>query len=92
MASIWHALPGHALECHAWNDEFVFYNGLSGMTHILGPLAAQMIFLLQESSLDSLSLVNSLTLNSESPVEADDLQQVEEILSELHSLALIERS
>ncbi len=62
------------------------------MTHILGPLAAQMIFLLQESSLDSLSLVNSLTLNSESPVEADDLQQVEEILSELHSLALIERS
>jgi PqqD family protein of HPr-rel-A system len=88
----WHALPREAVECHSWKDDFVFYNALSGATHLLGPLPARMIFLLQESSLDSLSLVKSLALNSQGTDDAEHLLHVEEILTELHSLTLIERS
>jgi PqqD family protein of HPr-rel-A system len=88
----WRALPRQTVECYSWKDEFVFYNSLAGTTHLLGPLAAQIMFLLQKSSFDSISLVKSLAFNSQGIDDAEHLLQVEEILTELHSLTLIERS
>ena len=88
----WRLISDQALHFRFWDDEFVVYNSLSGDTHLLGSTAAQILLKLQQAPSDSTTLAESLAplLNDERDDEF--VVQVEHILADLDTLALIERT
>ena len=88
----WRLISDQALHFRLWDDEFVVYNSLSGDTHLLGSTAAQILLKLQQAPSDSTTLAESLAplLNDERDDEF--VVQVEHILADLDTLALIERT
>ncbi|MES1981068.1 MAG: HPr-rel-A system PqqD family peptide chaperone [Pseudomonadota bacterium] len=88
----WRALPELNLHARAWDDEFVVYNSLSGDTHLLGSAAAQILLMLQQAPSDAIALAESLAprLQLESELDEELAEQITHLLSDLHTLALIE--
>jgi PqqD family protein of HPr-rel-A system len=88
----WRALPDSALHVRSWEDEFVVYNSLSGDTHLLGSAAAQILLKLQQAPSDAVALAQSLATQLQSEIEMDQelAAQITLLLTDLHTLALIE--
>lgn len=72
----------------------MFYNKLSGDTHLLGSTAAQILLKLQLSPLNAQFLVEALSpqLQAEMVTHEEFSFQIEHLLDELNSLGLIEFS
>ena len=84
-------MSDQALHFRSWDDEFIVYNSLSGDTHLLGSTAAQILLKLQQASSTSTSLAESLAALLHAERDDEFVAQVEHILADLDTLALIER-
>lgn len=85
-------ISNQALKFRCWDDEFVIYNSLSGDTHLMSWVAAQILLKLLQAPSNTSTLIESLS--HELPTETDDALafQIESILADLDKLALIERT
>ncbi len=82
-----------ALHFRSWGDEFIVYNSLSGDTHLLGSVAAQILLRLQQAPSDFMSLAESLTSLLQTEMMGEQLEpQLVNILEDLNAIALIERT
>lgn len=82
-----------ALHFRSWGDEFIVYNSLSGDTHLLGSVAAQILLRLQKAPSDFMSLAESLTSLLQTEMMGEQLEpQLVNILEDLNAIALIERT
>jgi len=88
----WRVISDSALHFRSWNDEFVVYNSLSGDTHLLGAIAAQVLLRLQQTPSDVITLAVSLAPLMQAEMDEEFSLQIEHVLADLDKLALIERS
>jgi PqqD family protein of HPr-rel-A system len=88
----WSLISDQALHFRSWDDEFVVYNSLSGDTHLLGSVAAQILLKLQQAPSNSATLAESLAPLLHADRDDDVVAQIEHILADLDTLALIERT
>ena len=90
----WHVISDQAINCCSWDDEFVFYNKLSGDTHLLGSMVSQILLELQQSPSNVLLLTEALAprLQAKMVTPEEFLFQIEHFLNELNTLGLIEFS
>lgn len=88
----WRAISAQQLHFRSWGDEFLVYNGLSGDTHLLGPVAAQVLLRLQEAPLDAAGLIEVLAPLMQTGEDEALMTEVEHLLVDLGSLELIERA
>ncbi len=85
----WRAVPREALAWRDWNGDFVVRNHRSGSTHLLGPLAGQVMLALVAR--DAAATVDDLAAALETPaaVQASDwTASIEDVLSEFERLGL----
>ena len=85
-------MSDQVLHFRFWDDEFVVYNSLSGDTHLLGSTAAQILLKLQQAPLNSITLAESLAPVLHAEMDDELVIQIEHILADLDTLALIERT
>ncbi|MEQ1742529.1 MAG: HPr-rel-A system PqqD family peptide chaperone [Candidatus Nitrotoga sp.] len=89
----WRVISDQALHFRSWGGELIVYNSLSGDTHLLGSVAAQILLRLQQVPSDFISLVESLTSLLQTEMMGEPLEpQLVNILADLKALALIERT
>ncbi len=90
----WQVIPDQVVNCCLWDDEFVFYNKLSGDTHLLGSTATRILMELRQSPLNVLSLIEALAPRLQVKMVTDEefSFQIEYLLNELNTLGLIEFS
>ena len=90
----WQVIPGQVVNCCSWDDEFVFYNKLSGDTHLLSSTVTQILLELRQSSLNVLLLIEALAprLQAKMVTNEEFSFQIEHLLNELNTLGLIEFS
>lgn len=90
----WQVVSDQAVSSCSWDDEWVFYNDLSGDTHLLGQTAAQILLELQQSPSNALLLTEALAplLQAEKVTHEEFSFQIEHLLDELNTLGLIEFS
>lgn len=88
----WRLMSGQALHFQFWDDEFVVYNSLSGDTHLLDSTAAQILLKLQQAPSNASALSESLAPFLNAEMDNEFVIQIEHILADLDSLALIERT
>ena len=85
----WRTVPREALAWRDWDGDFVVRNHRSGSTHLLGPLAGQVLLAL--TARDAAVTVEELAATLEAPaaVQASDwTASIEEVLSEFERLGL----
>ena len=80
-----------SIHWHSWQDGFVVYHPLTGDTHLLGKAAAHILVALQQSTADTRSLSLSLADMMEVSTSTEFMKQMNQILTDLDTLALIER-
>lgn len=68
----------------------VIYNNVSGDTHLLGADAAQILLLLQQAPADINTISEQFLVGFPAETHEESKLQVEQILLQLHELALIE--
>jgi len=90
----WQVTSDQAVNCCSWGDELVFYNNLSGDTHLLGSAAAQVLLELRQSPSNALFLTEALAprLQAETVTDEEFSFQIDHFLNELNTLGLIEFS
>lgn len=88
----WRLMSDQALQLRFWGDEFVVYNSLSGDTHLLGSTAAQILLKLQQAPSNATALTASLAPLLHAEMDDELVFQIEHILADLGTLALIERT
>jgi len=85
----WRAVPREDLAWRSWNGDFVFRNQCTGSTHLLGPLAGEVLLLL--SARDHPATIDDLAaaLTASAGVPAVDCAgAIEEMLPEFERLGL----
>ena len=80
----------HALQFRRWGDEYVVYNSLSGDTHLLSSTAAHALIELQRAPADAAILAEMLSPMLQTELNEELTLDIEQLLAELNSLALIE--
>ena len=90
----WQVIPDQAVNYCTWDDEFVFYNKLSGDTHLLSSTATQILLELQQSPSNVVLLTQVLAprLQAKMVTHEEFSFQIEHLLNELNTLGLIEFS
>jgi PqqD family protein of HPr-rel-A system len=84
---MWRLMPGLALRYRTWDNEtYVLYNNLSGDTHLTDAAAIEVLELLRQSPAAMPALAAALKLDD----TGDSLAQLDALLGELQSLALVE--
>ncbi|PRC90943.1 HPr-rel-A system PqqD family peptide chaperone [Solimicrobium silvestre] len=86
----WRTVTTTANNLRIWGDEYVVYNPQSGSTHLLGLAAGQILQKLEISPLDVSSLASLLGAEWQQEAEPDFVQSVQNLLTDLQALALIE--
>lgn len=89
---MWQVISPHALHFRSWGGEFVIYNGLSGDTHLLGPAAAHILSKLQQTPKTSNALALSLAPAMQVEMNEEFVSEIDQLLSQLVKLALIEHT
>jgi len=85
-------MSNQVLHFRFWDDEFVVYNSFSGDTLLLGSTAAQILLKLQQAPLNSTTLAESLAPLLHGEMDDELVAQIDNILADLDTLALIERT
>jgi PqqD family protein of HPr-rel-A system len=88
----WRLMSDQVLHFRSWDDEFIIYNSLSGDTHLLGSTAAQILLKLQQAPSNATALTESLAPLLHAEMDDELVFQIEHILADLDTLALIERT
>ena len=86
----WRTVPREALAWRDWSGDFVVRNQCTGSTHLLGPLAGQVMLAL--TARNAALTVDELAATLEAPaaVQASDwTASIEEVLSEFERLGLV---
>jgi PqqD family protein of HPr-rel-A system len=86
----WKLTSIHAHSLRRWDGESVVYNNVSGDTHLMGFLATGLLCVLRDAPSDSISLSESLGPMRQAETAEQFLLQIEQVLADLHALALIE--
>jgi len=89
---MWKVISGQDLHFHSWDNEFVVYNNLSGDTHLLSLAAAQILLKLKEAPSNAPLLAIALAPFWQVDPSAELALQIEDILSDLNAIALIEHT
>lgn len=79
-------------DLYCWNGECVVFNGLSGDTHLLSEFAGQILLQLQQVPCDATSLYALFPAIPQDDAEQELELQIDDILADLDSLSLIERT
>ena len=87
----WRTISDPAYNVRSWGDEFVVFNTLSGDTHLLGVTAAQILSQLHQTPSTTSALITSLGTLWQVEPNKEFAEQIEPILADLHTLALIEQ-
>ena len=90
-ATRWKVNSEFPLYWRSWGDEFVIYNSGSGDTHLLDPVAAEALQNLEQESADLSELVVRVATSLEIEPDTDFASYLEQLLSDLYKLGLIER-
>ncbi|TMG82809.1 MAG: HPr-rel-A system PqqD family peptide chaperone [Betaproteobacteria bacterium] len=88
----WRSVSVDAIAWREWNGEFVVRNERSGSTHLLGPLAGDVLRALLDAG-QGLSVADIAACLDDGPKAASDstlLAAIEEVLSEFKRLGLAE--
>jgi PqqD family protein of HPr-rel-A system len=88
----WRVISSSALHFRSWDDDFIVYNGLSGDTHLLGSTAAQILLKLQQAPSTAIALSESIVPLMQAEMDNELVFHIENILADLDTLALIERT
>ena len=84
---IWRAVQ---LQWKSWQDGDVVFNARSGNTHLLTPLAAQVLHKLARQPATSFELARGLAADAALESGEDLVKSVEQLLANLDELGLIE--
>ena len=87
---MWKVISEQDLHFHSWDDECVVYNNLSGDTHLLSLAAAQILLKLKEAPSNAALLAVTLAPLWQVDPDQELALQIENILSDLNAIALIE--
>lgn len=90
--STWQATGLSESEIRSWDGEHVFYHTPSGNTHLMSSVAADTLFRLRQSPADETTIARFIAEKLQLDVDDDFMQGVHDMLSELHSIALISRA
>ena len=85
----WRAVPREALAWRDWNGDLCVRNHCSGNTHLLGPLAGQILLTL--TALDEAATIDDLAVALTAPAggEASErIASIEDVLTEFERLGL----
>lgn len=78
--------PSNKLTC--WDDEFLVFDARSGATHLLSACAGRLLLQLRHAA----GLAPAIPASEPAPGAQFDMVDMEQILADLESLALIERA
>jgi PqqD family protein of HPr-rel-A system len=81
---------GSRLHWKAWGDEFVIFDEGSGDTHLLDPLAAEFLKVLEESPADVPGLARRLGARLDLASDADLTGRVRELVERFVAVGLVE--
>lgn len=87
----WKVNSGFPLQWQVWDDEFVVYNTGSGDTHMLDTLAAEVLQSLEKKTADLSELAGRVAASIEIEPDSKFSDYLEQLLSDLHKLGLIQR-
>ena len=87
----WKVNPKFPLQWQVWDDEFVVYNTGSGDTHLLDPVAAEVLQSLEKKTADLSELAGRVSASIEIEPDSKFSDYLEQLLSDLHKLGLIQR-
>ncbi len=95
MPCRWHAVAPGQCRWHGWDDGFVFYDGRTAATHLLGPATAAVLLTLIETGHPLSAAELTAMLYDEAPdAKAADPETsftLGPILAELERIGLVER-
>lgn len=87
--SLWKAAR---LLSKCWQDGVVVYNVDSGNTHLLSPVAGQVLSYLSHAPADGASLARQLAAENKLDADAELNYNIDRLLAQLDTLGLIEPS
>jgi PqqD family protein of HPr-rel-A system len=90
MSRKWRILGPDFLTWHCWDGEYVVYNGVSGMTHYLDPVAGVVFALGLEGPATADELVTRFAVALKADVTDDLRSAVGQTLARLDELGLAE--
>ena len=91
VRSICRVPSGFGLYWQSWDDEFVVYNSGSGDTHLLDPVAAEALQILEREPANLTELAGNVSASLEIELDSELSGYLERVLSYFHRLGLIER-
>ena len=88
----WHVPEPSALIWESWGSEYSLFNRISGETHLINELPAEILRRLTAHPLRTLDLAGSLAADCETESRAQWQETIETILANLNELGLIEKT
>ena len=84
------SLPkGDVVCCRFWADESVVYNQLSGQTHLIDGLGAQVFKLISEKAVTRTALLENIDSVFEFEIDADVAELLDNLILEYQKLGLV---
>jgi PqqD family protein of HPr-rel-A system len=90
-SELWSVPEDSDLRWRSWDGQFVAYHCASGDTHLLQPIAAAALRLLQRGPATSEALIRGVTTELHLEADPDLARQIQELLQRLSYLGLIDR-
>ena len=86
----WRLAEGCRLHWKVWDDEFVIFDEGSGDTHLLDPLAAEVLKVLEESPGEVSGLARRIVARLDLAPDSDLTERVRELVERFVALGLVE--
>ena len=90
IATRWTVSPPRQLLWRSWDEELVVFDPLSGDTHVLNPLAAEVLQVLESQAMDGEGLSQHLALAMDTQPNDTLRKHIQLLLTKFVSLGLIE--
>ena len=87
----WRAPSGSLLRWRSWDDEFIVYDSGSGQTHLLDPIAAETLKILEGVSASAHELFQLVAESLQIKPNGELTSYLEKLLPKLERLRLVER-
>ena len=86
----WRLAEGCRLHWKVWDDEFAIFDEGSGDTHLLDPLAAEVLKVLEESPGEISGLARRIVARLDLAPDSDLTERVRELVERFVALGLVE--
>lgn len=90
-AVVWKVEDGARFHFRRWGDECVAYDNATGDTHLLDPVAAELLLALQQAAATTEELVQRVASRLGTGTGSDLFSALESALGDFERLALIRR-